>query len=74
MTRSGESALKMTTLVKIKKARVKLIPVQIERMVEPLACTWLSPCDVVCPPLGVYAGNLPLQASGEGVREEFSPP
>jgi len=60
MTRSGESALKMTTLVKIKKARVKLIPVQIERMVEPLASTWLSPGDVLCPLLEVYAASIPI--------------
>src|SRR4030043_1648276 len=36
ITKSGEFALKMTTLVNIKASRKKLIPLQIERMVEPL--------------------------------------
>jgi hypothetical protein len=35
ITKSGEFALKMTTLVNIKAARRKLMPVQIERIVEP---------------------------------------
>src|SRR3989304_7761831 len=48
-TRSGEFALKMTTLVSIKAARRKLMPLQIERMVEPLFNILLSPCDVLCP-------------------------
>jgi hypothetical protein len=35
MTSSGESALKTTTLVKINEARSKLMPLQIERTIEP---------------------------------------
>jgi hypothetical protein len=43
ITKSGEFALKMTTLVNIKAARRKLMPLQIERMVEPLFNILLSP-------------------------------
>src|SRR5512136_2708924 len=46
ITSSGESALKTTTLVKIKAARRKLIPLHIERTIEPLFNILLSPCDV----------------------------
>src|SRR5512147_302325 len=35
ITRSGEFALKMTRLVNIKAARRKLMPLQVERTVEP---------------------------------------
>jgi hypothetical protein len=60
MTRSGEFALKMTTLVKIKEARRKLIPLQIERMVEPLVSIWLSPGDVLCPLCEVYSASISI--------------
>jgi hypothetical protein len=36
----------MTTLVNIKAARRKSIPLQIERMVEPRLGISISPCDV----------------------------
>jgi hypothetical protein len=43
MTSSGESALKMTSVVKMKAARKKLIPLQMERIVEPVLSIFLSP-------------------------------
>src|SRR5512137_2415997 len=49
ITKSGEFALKMTTLVNIKAARRKLMPLHIERTIEPLFGIPLSPCDVLCP-------------------------
>jgi hypothetical protein len=49
ITKSGEFALKMTRLVNIAAARRKLIPLQIERTIEPLFNIFLPPCDVLCP-------------------------
>src|SRR3990170_17058 len=68
-TRIGEFALKMTTLVNIKAARRKLMPLQIERMVEPRPSISLSPCDVSCPLLRVYSTSIDMLLSGEGLRE-----
>jgi hypothetical protein len=45
IAKSGESALKTTTLVKIRAARIKLIPLQIERTIEPAFGILLSPCN-----------------------------
>ena len=45
-TKSGEFALKTTTLVKIRKTRMKLIPLQNERIVTPFLNVLLSPRDV----------------------------
>src|SRR5659263_2537 len=53
ITKSGEFALKMTTLVNIKAARRKLMPLHIERMVEPASSILAFSCDVLCPLLKV---------------------
>ena len=49
ITRSGEFPLRKTTMVNIKEARKMLIPLHIERTIEPLFNILLSPCDVLCP-------------------------
>src|SRR4030065_1146203 len=56
--RIGEFALKMTTLVNIKAAKRKLMPLHIERTIEPLFNILLSPCDVLCPLLKVYSTSI----------------
>src|SRR4030043_708264 len=48
ITKSGEFALKMTTLVSIAAARRKLIPHHIERTIELFFSSLLSPCNVLC--------------------------
>jgi hypothetical protein len=58
ITKSGEFALKMTTLVNIKKARRKLMPLHIERTIEPLFNITPSPYDVLCPLFKVYSTNI----------------
>ena len=58
ITKSGEFAWKMTRLVNIKAARRKLMPLQIERTIEPLFSTLLSPCDVLCPLVKVYSTSI----------------
>jgi hypothetical protein len=58
ITRSGELAVKMTTLVNIKAARKRLMPLQIERMVEPHYSILLYPCDVLCPVFSVYSTSI----------------
>src|SRR4030065_564576 len=73
ITKSGESALKMTTLVNIKAARRKLMPLQIERTIEPLLNILLSPCDVLCPLFKVYSTSITMVLSGEGFREGLQP-
>jgi hypothetical protein len=58
ITKSGEFALNMTTLVNINAARRKLIPLHIERTVEPLFNILLSPSDVLCPLLKVHSTSI----------------
>jgi hypothetical protein len=71
--RIGEFALKMTTLVNIKAAKRKLMPLHIERTIEPLFNILLSPCDVLCPLFKVYSTSIYMQLSGEGFREGLQP-
>src|SRR5579859_1769633 len=71
ITKSGELALKMTTLVNIKAARRKLMPLQIERTIEPPFSILLSPGDVLCPLFKVYSTSVYMWLSGE--REGLQP-
>jgi hypothetical protein len=64
----------MTTLVNIKAAKRKLIPLHIERTIEPLFNILLSPCDVLCPLFKVYSTSIYMELSGEGLGRAFSPP
>jgi hypothetical protein len=60
MTSSGESALKMTSVVRIKAARRKLMPLQIERTIEPLFNISLYPCDRLYPSYKVYSTSISM--------------
>jgi len=65
----------MTTLVNIAAARRKLIPLQIERTIEPLFNIFLSPCDVWCPLFKVCFTSITMLRSGEreGLQPSLSP-
>ena len=71
--RIGEFPLRKTTMVNITEARKKLIPLHIERMIEPLFSMSLSPCGVLCPPFKVYSTSIYMVLSGEGFREGLQP-
>src|SRR4030065_101920 len=72
ITKSGEFALKMTRLANIMAARRKLMPLQIERMVEPFFNIFLPPYDVLCPLFKVCSTSIFMDLSGE--RGAFGPP
>jgi hypothetical protein len=56
-------------MVNITKARKKLIPLHIERTIEPLFNILLSLSGVLCPLFMAYAKSISMQRSGEGFRE-----
>jgi hypothetical protein len=56
--RIGEFALKMTTLVNMAAGKRKLIPLHIERTIEPLFNILLSPRDGLCPLFKVYSTSI----------------
>jgi len=47
-------------MVNIKAARRQLMPLQVERIIEPLFNTLLSPCDVLCLLLKVYSASVSM--------------
>ena len=49
ITRIGAFPLRKMIMINIKEARKMLIPLHIERIIEPLFNILLSPCDVLCP-------------------------
>ncbi len=58
ITKIGEFPLKKTTMVNIKEARKMLMPLHIERIIEPVFNILLSPCDVLCPLFKVYSTSI----------------
>ena len=61
-------------MVNITEARKKLIPLHIERTIEPLFNIFLTPCDVYwCPLFKVYTTSIYMELSGEGFREGLQP-
>jgi hypothetical protein len=57
--KSGEFPLRKTTMVNITEARKMLIPLHIERTIEPLFNILLTPCDVCwCPLFKVYSTSI----------------
>jgi hypothetical protein len=74
ITKSGEFALKMTRLANIMAARRKLMPLQIERMVEPFFNIFLPPYDVLCPLFKIYSTSISSDLSGEGLGRAEDPP
>jgi hypothetical protein len=56
----GEFPLKKTTMVNIMKARKKLIPLHIERTIEPFFNILLSLSDVLCPLFKVYSTSITM--------------
>src|SRR4030042_5436635 len=67
-SKSGESALKMTTLVNMPAAMRQLRPLHIARTIEPFFNILLSPCDVLCPLFKVYSTSIYMQLRREGFR------
>jgi hypothetical protein len=56
----GEFPWRKTTMVNIKEARKMLIPLHIERTIEPFFNILLSPCDVLCPLFTIYSTSITI--------------